>query len=242
MTPSPFEYVLYQMFNQPPRIYPFEHIYVDGIFPPNFYQQLLSHLPASEFYTPIDQLGKVAPGSYQERFVFPLIPDKIEILPQTQKQFWQNFLTLFGGEPFIQAAIHLFFETVKERFASARTQPQLTSNFDLVRDTTHYSIGPHTDTPKKLLSLLFYLPNEDSPLDIGTSLFTPLDPSYTDPYGKHHPFDQFKLVTTMPFKANSLFGFVRTNDSWHGVLPLEKEKIERNSIQFQIQISNLQEL
>lgn len=33
----------------------------------------------------------------------------------------------------------------------------------------------------------------------------------------HLPFDAFKKVTTMPFRANSLFAFLRTDWSFHGV-------------------------
>ena len=69
-----------------------------------------------------------------------------------------------------------------------------------------------------------------------------LSKAIPNPQGRHQSFDNFKLVTTMPYKANTMFGFLRTDSSWHGVLPLQEKDLERNSISFQIMIDNLSEL
>ena len=81
----------------------------------------------------------------------------------------------------------------------------------------------HTDTTKKFLSFLFYLPKDENLIDLGTALYKlkkeianidekgniHLPPDSTDEY--------FVLVKKIPFLPNSLFVFPRTNYSFHGV-------------------------
>jgi hypothetical protein len=233
MRSNPFEHVLYQLINTPVKDYPFEHLYVEGVFPKDYYRELLDHLPANKDYTQIEKLGKVSKGHYLERFVFPLLPQNVESLPEKKKRFWQNFIKTFINKEFQKAALFLFSETIEERFGSAIPSNEFQWTVDLVRDTSNYSIGPHTDSPGKVISFLFYLPEDDTYAELGTSLFAPKDPAYADPVGKHHSFEPFNLITTMPFLPNTMFAFARTDTSWHGVLPI-KEKVERNSLSFQL--------
>lgn len=232
MVPDVYEHVIYQILNTPMNDYPFEHLYVKDVFPKDFYQQILVNLPTTEEYTCIEKLGRVSKGSYLERFLYPLDKEKIENLPQEKKEFWQNFMNMFMGEEFKQVATHLFEDIMQKKFAD---EPDLKLKWtvDLVRDTINYSIGPHTDSPQKVITFIFYLPEDESHPNIGTSLFAPKDPNYTDSRGYHHDFDLFKMITTMPFMPNTMFGFIRTDTSWHGVAPV-KEKVERNSITFQL--------
>jgi len=41
-------------------------------------------------------------------------------------------------------------------------------NAMLARDLTNHALGPHTDHPQKLISLLFYLPADDALRHLGT--------------------------------------------------------------------------
>lgn len=86
----------------------------------------------------------------------------------------------------------------------------------LVKDLPGYSIPPHTDSLKKVITVLIYL--NDIP-NAGTSIYVPKQKGYTDITGKHHRFEDFDKVKTMPFKGNSAFIFARTDDSFHGVEP-----------------------
>ena len=88
-----------------------------------------------------------------------------------------------------------------------------------MHDRTRYSLGPHTDSPTKVVSLLFYLPADERLAQHGTSIYVPKDPAFTCPGGPHHPFGGFDRIATMPFLPNSLFGFVKTDNSFHGVEP-----------------------
>lgn len=223
MKPDTFEYVLYRMHNTPIRKYPYPHIYVENIFPTEVYKKILENLPNGDLYTPIDSLGKTKQGQYHNRHLF-LLPQALDKLQGEKREFWHAFSDELSAENFKKSIVELFADSIENREQSYKL------NLDLCRDTTSYSIGPHTDIPNKVLTLIFYLAQDDKRPHFGTSLFTPSNPYFEDPLCGHHPFEKFKLVETMPYRANSMFGFVRSEDSWHGVLPIEDEGAERNTL------------
>jgi hypothetical protein len=53
---------------------------------------------------------------------------------------------------------------------------------------------------------------------------------------RHLAFDAFKKVTTMPFKPNSLFGFLRTDRSFHGVDQINDEGVVRDLLLYNIYV------
>ena len=82
----------------------------------------------------------------------------------------------------------------------------------LVRDNPGFSLGPHTDDPKKLVSLIFYI--EGGP---GTSLYVPKKEGFTSDGLSHlDPKDFEKVKECLP-EPNSMCGFRRTDKSFHGV-------------------------
>jgi len=87
----------------------------------------------------------------------------------------------------------------------------------IVKDKENYVLGPHTDSPKKLLTILFYLPNDNSEEKNGTSIYVPKDINLKCNGGPQYKRDAFNLVYTAPFRKNSAFGFIKTNNSFHGV-------------------------
>jgi hypothetical protein len=86
-----------------------------------------------------------------------------------------------------------------------------------VRDTPDYQIKPHTDIKKKALTLLFYLPTDLSAQDYGTSIYVPKEKGFTSDGTKRFEFDLFDKVFTAPYVPNSVFGFKRSDNSFHGV-------------------------
>ncbi len=100
----------------------------------------------------------------------------------------------------------------------------------LIRDKPGYSIGPHTDTPKKLKTFLYYL--TDKPLEgVETSIFVPKAKGFQTGGGLHYDFDAFEEVKKIPFVPNGYFSFERTNNSFHGVYPTKEI---RNVIQLAV--------
>jgi hypothetical protein len=88
----------------------------------------------------------------------------------------------------------------------------------LIRDKAGYKIGPHTDSPKRSLSMIVYLDDGE-----GTSLYVPNDPNFKCPQGIHYPFDNFTRVKTVSGK-NTAFIFAKSDISFHGVEPTATDR------------------
>ena len=101
----------------------------------------------------------------------------------------------------------------------------------LCRDFGGYSIGPHTDGRKDTKTVLFYLPKDDSQPHLGTSVYVPKDKVLTCDGSKHHEFDLFDKLFTAEYKQNTCFGFIRSDNSFHGV---ETSTNERNLLQVSV--------
>lgn len=187
----------YKLLNAEVRKWPFSHFYVNDVFPASFYEEVLAFLPPPDGYSS----GK---SDYHGR----------KFADPTQNQLFSFLLS----EEFLKTVITLFLPEFKDAFPDAKFHPKM--DLRLVLDSKNYSIGPHTDAKWKVVSLLFYLPHDDSLSALGTSVYAPKDPSFRCPGGPHHPFDQFERLWTAPFIPNSCFGFFKTDNSFHGVEPI----------------------
>jgi hypothetical protein len=109
----------------------------------------------------------------------------------------------------------------------------------VVQDRTNYVLGPHTDSPLKVVSFLFYLPADAALPHLGTSMYVPKDPSFTCPGGPHHAFENFDRLLTIPYVPNTLFGFMKTPNAFHGVEPITDENVERALLLYDIKAQNI---
>ena len=235
--PDPRAHVFYKIANAPVLSYPFPHFYVESVFPEAYYAELLDALPPLARYTQIGATGTVTAGSYPERFI--LDPTALgEGAPDARHNPWQDVGDWMAGSAFSDLLLGKF-----EAFATARfgagNQLRVTSDARLTRDFTHYAIGPHTDTPRKLVSLLFYLPADHRLSGLGTSIFEPDDPQFTCDGTRHYGFEGFHKMYTAPFRPNSLFAFFKTDRAFHGVEPIDSGAMERNTLQYNIYLSKL---
>ena len=97
-------------------------------------------------------------------------------------------------------------------------------------------LGPSHVVFWSLAILLFYLPSDESQAHLGTSLYVPKDAQFTCAGDVHHPFDRFERVAGMPFQPNSLFAFVKTTNSFHGVEPVIDANARRHLLLDDIQL------
>lgn len=192
-------HVSYALGNAQVKKWPFSHFYVENAFPHDFYRQMLGFLYKKEDYQGGTQYKgrKFADNSMIPGLEFMLGPE-----------FMKAVITPFQGE-------------FNRRFVGKTFTPRV--DLRLIRDGKGYSIGPHTDAAWKVLSLLFYLPDDYSHQECGTSLYVPKQRGKVCPGGPHHKFEDFNLVTTVPYRPNSCMGFWKTENSWHGVEPVEAD-------------------
>ena len=218
---------------------PFPHFFVEDIFPEDFYARLLENMPGNDCYVPLGETPYVNKGAYMERLVLELTDAEIDRLPGETGTFWRDANTWLAGAPLLYAICGKFADIVAARFGDNLDTVAFAPQTIVVRDRTKYAIGPHTDSPQRFLSALFYCPQDNSMEHLGTSIYEPLDRSFRCRGGPHYGFDKFANVGTMPFRRNSLFCFVKTDNSFHGVEPIADEAIERDLILYNLRVVDL---
>lgn len=237
------EFVHYQVANAEVRYYPFPHFYVAPVFPPDFYQLLLQNLPPTDWYRPIEETASVhfleqrpaGASLYAERFIADLADIEEREEQAGAGDFWRNISEWITSDRFRTLVLRKFGADITARFGEGT---KLATRIDarLVRDFTRYAIGPHTDSKAKLVSLLFYLPKDAAMSHLGTTIYAPLDPSFRCPGGPHYTARDFRKVASMPFTPNALFGFFKTDRSFHGVDQIMDDNVERNLLLYNIYV------
>ena len=240
------EVVHYRIANAEVRDYPFPHFYVSPIFPPEYYELLQRSLPPTDWYRPIEDTEsvKLAQETAEKTSVYPerFITDLAEVEEREQQagtgDFWGHLAEWMTSDRFRTVVLRKFAPDITSRFgAGARIATGIDAR--LVRDFTRYAIGPHTDSKTKLVSLLFYLPKDSALSHLGTSIYAPIDPSFRCPGGPHYGFGEFKKVASMPFSPNALFGFFKTDRSFHGVDQIVDREVERNLLLYNLYVKGV---
>jgi hypothetical protein len=220
---------------------PFSHMIIEDIFPKDFYKEILAHVPKRDQF--ISQANSAFPKlrKYDKRLEFKLTPDRISELPEEQFSFWNDMCEWLLGQDLVEFLLEKFSSELKQRFqiedlASLEPHPVACIN----RDLTGYSLGPHTDAPKKMFVLLFYLPKNEEHAHLGTSIFAPKEDGLTDKSGAHFCFDGFDEVDCIPNKPNSMMLCCWNDQSWHGVKKILEEGIERDTLMYNLNDQRLE--
>jgi hypothetical protein len=174
---------------------PYPHVLIDNCFPLYYYDMMLAELPEDEAYTD---------RTFENRMMARV---------EQCGPFWQDLSRWMMTREVCGHVIDMF--GLKGKF---------NADLRLVRDTEGYAIKPHTDIKAKAISLLFYLPSDDTKDGVGTSLYIPKDPEFTSDGTRRYEFDQFEKVKTAPFMPNTCLGFPRSNISFHGVRPINVQR------------------
>ena len=218
------------------REYPYAHIYVENVFPEDFYAQMRAHWPSSSVLVSLGDTGRVPKGAYPERFILPFSRTELQKLDEPHRAFWLEFGGWFLAHRFMNAVIGKFERHVLERFGNDMYDNSYSVESLVVRDLTNYSIGPHTDAPHRLLSMLFYCPDDDSRAHLGTSIYLPIEPGFRCAGGPHYPHHLFRKVRTMGYRRNSLFAFIKNDYSFHGVDKIDDQNVRRDVLLYDIRV------
>lgn len=237
MSSTAEEHVLYQIANAPIRTYPYAHIYVENVFPDDFYAALRANWPDQSALASIASTGRVPKDAYPERFVMPFKPSEIDRFSEDRRPFWNEFAGWLITQRFMTAMIDKFEPYVRERFGDDIYQCRFEADSLIVRDLTNYNIGPHTDSPKRLLSMLFYCPPDAAHKHLGTSIYVPREAGFRCKGGLKYPHELFQVVKTMEYKPNTLFAFIKNDRSFHGVEPIEDPNVLRDILLYDVRVS-----
>jgi hypothetical protein len=196
--------------------FPFPHLYIKDIFPWPLYEKIQENIPEPDKLVTISEKRPVK--GYKERFVLCFDDQSLSNLDDRKRFFWTNFRNQMLSGSLKNFLISRFFPLISERFKNQNVEElEFYDELLLIQDTMNYKIGPHTDSPKKVLTFLFYLPKDNSQKDLGTSIYMPIDFNLKCAGTAHHPRENFHKIISAPYLPNSLLCFVKTDNSFHGV-------------------------
>jgi len=225
----------YEFGNARIKEFPFPHFYLMNVFPPNFYEHIQESLPSTTDLWPIEEKRPVK--GYQERFVCCFDNESLQSLGSKKSVFWVEFRDTYLKGAFGNLLINKFSGLISARFGG-RTDLEFYDELLLVYDVKNYKLGPHTDAPRKVITVLFYFPKDGNHQSMGTSIYLPKDSAFQCPGGPHYNHADFLKVSTMPYMPNSAFCFFKTNNSFHGVERLSEEGYGRWLLLYDIYVRN----
>lgn len=245
---TPLAHLLERLHDSKVERDPYPHYYLENVFPDDYYQALLRHLPESDAYQNLFEITDLKLDHFRHRDQRNLNDGWAGTLPEKLKEFWNRFNEWFLGPDLAQGVLDSFEQPLRERFGPGDSWPEVSVESQLIRHRAGYFLGPHSDLYTKLVVLLIYLPPDDRTAHLGTSLYRPKASGFKCANSVHYPFEDFINVKTAPYKPNSMLAFVRSDVSFHGVEPLSKEDMTdgaRDLIQYvlhdkQVRIAQLE--
>ncbi len=195
----------------PLREQPFAHLYFENVFPDDFYESLLACLPEPSRFEPLYHKDALLPNGGTTRSTFTLEPQSLATLPPESREVLEACRGAFASDRLRDALLGRYDALLRQRFASDLLDIDLEVTVKLQRDLPGYRIGVHPDTSDKVVLLQLYLARDDARPSMGTSLYRRSE-------------DGFARVDTLPFRRNCGYSFARTDDSWHGVEPIDAER------------------
>lgn len=210
---------------------PFQHFHLVGAFPDDVYADMRRFMPPRESYLPINiKRWKNAAGqSTRDRLA--LSDGELGLVPEEAREIWEDVTSALTSRELQQAVYSVLLKDIALRL---KCDPQEVLNQDafasvlLVRDFEDYYLKPHPDGQPRVVTVMFYLADEGSPTDLGTSLYRQ-NPLLSRLMGK-----RFEEVGRFPYLPNSV-GVFAVNDtpdrkSWHGRELIVGPSVVRDSL------------
>jgi hypothetical protein len=194
---------------------PDQNIYMEEIFDPAIYAELLARLPKRDAYGLIDHPDARTETGVITRLLFDLTDETLSRFSPEDRDFWRMIKTATSSDTLQKALLRKFHKRVSERFGDH--VPELVTTPVFYRDFPGYFIGVHPDGPMKVATMQLYLPADNSQIHLGTSFH-------------RKDGDTFPVLKTNLFKPNSGYAFVRTECSWHSVKRMGPNEKERNTL------------
>lgn len=197
---------------------PSDNFFIEDVFPSELYAKLLSCLPSDNEYDFIDHPDAVLPDGTRTRMLLDLTDETILKLKPEHQTFWHEIKSVLVSDALQKTLVQKFAGPIRERFgASWQDWPEMVNVPIFYRDFPGYFISEHTDAPFKVITMQFYFPKDESQAHLGTSF--------------HKKTNQgFNLLKTNPFKPNSAYAFVRTDNSWHSVKKMAAHESKRDTL------------
>lgn len=224
------EHMINRLNNTSVENYPYPHFFINNIFTDEFYQFLRTICPLDSECPNLKELGLVPRG----------YPDNRQTLPIKDYLRRHTHLYTYVTDRYRQTELRRLYNWFKAFFL-----PRMLTKFNIqqpakmydellyVVDSKGYGLHSHTDYEMKIFSALFYMPTDNIGSEYGTNIDIPEDPTYTSSRNKFNPTIKFNIWKTVPFVQNSMFAFLRTDNSFHSVSKIDQD-IKRYTLVYDI--------
>jgi hypothetical protein len=217
------------------RTDPFCFFRIDDYLPEDLYRALRESFPDGSMRAD-DDSGKLGFRSSAEANDFD---DFCE-----QHPAWKRLLVFFRSDAFVLDVGRVFAPSIVSargwrgrrpwrncsdgKIPSSRLRYMLEepvkTTFQISQLPNGAEVIPHTDAPRKLVSLLLYFRDDDwqDQYGGGTEFYEPIDAERARTWKPTDrvPFSELKSIGECGFARNCLAGFVRSPNSYHGVRPI----------------------
>lgn len=183
---------------------PSDHFFMEEVFEPPVYTEILSRLPSEEMYVGTDTRKQLN------------LTDKIiKQLNVNDQAFWKRMKSTLTSDALQQTILEKFHTKLTEQYGT--DWPELVMIPTLYRDYPGHHINEHNDESFKIASMQFYFPRDNSQVHLGTSLH-------------EKKGNELLLLKTNPFKPNSAYAYARTNSNWHSTKQIGPHETKRDSL------------
>jgi hypothetical protein len=198
---------------------PFDHVYLENLFPPDEYRRLLDHLPETRRYRELTHREAVQPDGSSARRKFYLLPEHIMWLPAGQRAYWRELSRHLRSRALQEAFKTKFRAALEQRFGTSIDKLSFYPVPILLRDLGGYRIGIHGDGQRKAITVQFYLPRDDSQAHMGTV------------FHEGRNGEAAQRTKRLAFVPAAGYAFpVMRHRSWHSVPQTSDSDGERNSL------------
>ncbi len=186
---------------------PYHHIEFEPFFPADTYRQILATMPQSSDYRPMSgrSTDSNRPDGTPTRVKIDLFPEYTRLLPPEQRAVWDPIGRALCSEALKAAFIRRLSPGLERRFGAGYGDVDFFPIPVLTRDIAGYHIAPHTDTRWKGMTILIYLPPDESLVHIGTVI------------NERNADGSFKCAARGRFAPNCGFAFAVGDNTWHSV-------------------------
>ncbi len=214
------------------RVYskPYAHMEVPEILPPSLYEQLLNSMPEQDRY---EEMNEYASEGAAARFKFPLHGPKFEKLTKVEQSLWTSVRDALGSPTVKGAVFQALSKGLSYRYGVPEEEVEKIEAYprlELYRETSGYSIKPHPDTRRKVVTFQVAFARDESQADLGTSIYR----ITANPLKILKSSRIFEEVKRAPFLPNHAFAFAVVNSvglrSWHGCEPLRDDCGNRDTL------------
>ena len=210
--------------------WPYAHFYLEQAFPNAVFRKMLEFLPVAGAYTADNPRIHTRDDGLVTRNVLSLSAPALAHLPDPQRSFWTEIADALTAPQLRQVVFARLSQDLRRRFRVSAEQLDSIPAYPkpaLIKDLGGYEIAPHRDTRSKIVTMQFYLPEDMSKANLGTTVYRQRLFRLKNLVS---PRNRFEIVKQFSFAPNSGYGFAVGRRSWHGRDTVPMASGERNSL------------